>query len=228
MTSCDVLIIGAGSVGVPLAMYCAERGLSTIVLEKNPSWGRGQNRAAIGGIRATHSDPAKIRICQESIRIVSGFEHDRGINVEWRSGGYLFAAYDEQREKSFRELLVIQKKAGLDIDWISPERVAELCPGIVAKDLRGGTFSPGDGYASPLITSTAFHRLARSAGTEFRFGETVSSIRTGSGRIASVRTDKDEYSAGTVVNAAGADATDVGGLVDLELPVHPDCHEGGV
>ena len=228
MTSCDVLILGAGSVGVPLAMYCAERGLSTIAVEKNPSWGRGQNRAAIGGIRATHSDPAKIRICQESIRIVSGLESDRGIDVEWRSGGYLFVAYDERREKSFRDLLVIQKKAGLGIDWISPERVVGLCPGIATTGLRGGTFSPGDGYASPLMTSTAFHRLARAAGAEFRFGETVVSMKTAGGRVASVRTDRGEYSAGTVVNAAGADAADLGGLVDLELPVHPDCHEGGV
>jgi len=228
MKTCDVLIIGAGSVGVPLALSCAERGLSTIVIEKNASWGRGQNRAAIGGLRATHSDPAKIRISQESIRIVSNLEHDRGIDVEWRSGGYLFVAYDDAREKAFRDLLVIQKKAGLGIDWISPARVAELCPGITMKDLRGGTFSPGDGYASPLMTSTAFHRLALEAGASFHFGETVAAMKAAGGRIVSVRTDKDEYQAGTVVNAAGADATEIGGLVDLDLPVHPDCHEGGV
>ena len=89
MNSCDVLIIGAGSVGVPLALYCAEAGLKTKVLEQHPSWGRGQNRAAIGGIRATHSDPAKIKICQESIRIVSALQEEKGIDLEWKSGGYL-------------------------------------------------------------------------------------------------------------------------------------------
>ncbi len=228
MKTSDVLIIGAGSIGVPLAMYCAERGLSTVVVEKNASWGRGQNRAAIGGIRATHSDPAKIRICQESIRIMSGFEQERGINVEWKSGGYLFVAYDEARERAFRDLLVIQKQAGLDIDWISPQRVAELCPGVRTEGLRGGTYSPGDGYASPLIANTAFHRLARAAGAEFRFGETVQAMKTAGGRVVSVRTDKNEYAAGIVINAAGAYAADIGGLVDIELPVHPDCHEGGV
>ncbi len=228
MTRSDVLIIGAGSVGVPLALYCAERGLSTVVLEKQASWGRGQNRAAIGGVRATHSDPAKIRLCQESIRILSGMERERGIDIEWHQGGYLFVAYDDTRETSFRELLAIQKKAGLDIDWISPERVAELCPGINTTGLRGGTFSPGDGFASPLMTSTAFHRLARERGVVFRFGETVNAIKATDGRVVSVRSNKDDYSAGVVVNAAGADAADIGGLLDLSLPVYPDCHEGGV
>ncbi|MBN2874975.1 MAG: FAD-binding oxidoreductase [Spirochaetales bacterium] len=228
MKTCDVLIIGAGSVGVPLALYCAERGLSTVILDKNPSWGRGQNRAAIGGIRATHSDPAKIKICQESIRIVSSIQEEKGMDIEWRAGGYLFAAYDETREQAFRELLVTQKSAGLNIDWISAGRVVELCPGINQEGLLGGTYSPEDGYASPLMTATAFHKLAMDAGVDFRFGETVTAMKASAGRVISVRTDKDEYTAGTVVNAAGADATELGNLLDLDLPVHPDCHEGGV
>lgn len=228
MKTCDVLILGAGSVGVPLALYCAERGLSTVVLEKEASWGRGQNRAAIGGIRATHSDPAKIKISQESIRIVRSLQEERGIDLEWKAGGYLFVAYDAEREKAFRDLLAIQKRAGLDIDWISPDRVRELAPGIRAQGLLGGTYSPGDGFASPLMVNTAFHRLARQAGAEFRFGETVLSMAAAGGRIASVRTDKGEYAAGTVVNAAGADAAELASMVDLEIPVHPDCHEAGV
>lgn len=228
MNSCDVLIIGAGSVGVPLALYCAEAGLKTKVLEQHPSWGRGQNRAAIGGIRATHSDPAKIKICQESIRIVSALQEEKGIDLEWKSGGYLFVAYDTIREKAFKDLLVIQKAAGLDIDWISPEQVQELTPGVKTEGLLGGTYSPGDGYASPLMTSTAFHRLARAAGAEFRFNETVQAIKAANGRIISVTTNIGEYSAATVVNAAGADAGRIASLADLEIPVHPDCHEGGV
>ncbi|MDR0497296.1 MAG: FAD-binding oxidoreductase [Treponema sp.] len=227
MKTCDVLIIGAGSVGVPLARYCAEQKLSTVVLESFPSWGRGQNRSAIGGIRATHSDPAKIKICQESIRIISEME-EQGEEIEWRAGGYLYVAYDEEKEKAFRGLLVIQKKANLNIDWISPEQVEKLCPGIETKNLRGGTFSPEDGCASPLQTCTAFYRLARKAGAEFRFNETVTGIKTSGKKIVSVKTDRDEYSAATVVNAAGAYALGIAKMVKIDLPVRPDCHEGGV
>jgi sarcosine oxidase subunit beta len=227
MKTCDVLIIGAGSIGVPLARYCAEQKLSTIVLETFPSWGRGQNSSAIGGIRATHSDPAKIKICQESIRIVNEMEK-QGEEIEWRAGGYLYVAYDEEREKAFKDLLVIQKKANLNIDWISPEQVEKLCPGIETTGLRGGTFSPEDGCASPLQTCTAFYRLARKAGAEFFFNETVTSIKKEGRKIVSVKTDKDEYSAATVINAAGAYAPEIGKMLGIKLPVYPDSHEGGV
>jgi len=67
MKTYDVVIIGAGSVGVPLSFYLTQRKLKVLVLEELPSVGRGQNRAAIGGIRATHSDAAKTKICQRTI-----------------------------------------------------------------------------------------------------------------------------------------------------------------
>ena len=86
MSAYDVVIAGAGSVGVPLSYYCAKRGLKVLVLDREASWGRGQNRAAIGGIRATFSDPAKIRICTESLGIASRFEEEHGLNIEWRQG----------------------------------------------------------------------------------------------------------------------------------------------
>src|SRR5512145_1612806 len=118
--SADV-VIGAGSIRLPLSWYLAKRGLSVLVLEQEASWGRGQNRAAIGGIRASHSDPAKMRICRESLEIASSFEEEQGIGIEWRRGGYLYAVYDEEHERSLKELLAVQKGVGLDIDWIGSE-----------------------------------------------------------------------------------------------------------
>jgi sarcosine oxidase, subunit beta len=224
----DVAIAGAGSVGLPLAYYCAREGLKVLVVDQEPSWGRGQNRAAIGGIRATFSDPAKIRICTESLAIISGFEAEHGLDVEWRQGGYLFVAYDEERETAFRELLATQREAGLDIGWIGPDRVAELAPGIGMEGLRGGTFSPGDGYASPLKTATAFHRLALRAGVEFRFGERVTGFSMDGNRITRLETEGGGYSAGIYVDAAGARGAEIAAMAGEDLPVRPDCHEAGV
>jgi sarcosine oxidase subunit beta len=224
----DIVIAGAGSVGLPLSYYCAKVGMKVLVLDGEASWGRGQNRAAIGGIRASFSDPAKIRICTESLAIVSRFKEEHGINVEWRKGGYLFVAYDEERERAFRELLALQRAAGLEIDWIGPEKVAELAPGIRAEGLRGGSFSPGDGYASPLKTAVAYHRLASEAGVEFRFGEEVVGLDMEGGRVVGLRSTKGRYEGGLYVDAAGARGAEIAAMAGAEIPVHPDCHEAGV
>jgi len=203
MSGYDLVIAGAGSVGLPLAYYCAKKGLKVLVVDKEPSWGRGQNRAAIGGIRATFSDPAKISICTESLAIASSFEEEHGLDIEWRKGGYLFVAYDEEREAAFRDLLGRHRAAGLDISWIGPDRVAELAPGINEEGLRGGTFSPGDGYASPLKASVAFHKLALEAGAEFRFGEEVTGVDVGSAGTVTTLASGKQIPAETVMYSAG-------------------------
>ena len=62
----DAIVIGAGSVGLPTALFLAEEGLIVLCIEELPSTGQGQNKAAIGGVRATHSDPANLAVCQPS------------------------------------------------------------------------------------------------------------------------------------------------------------------
>ena len=85
----DVVVIGAGSVGLPTAVFLAEAGVSALVIDQFAGPGQGSNKAAIGGIRATHSSPAKIRLCLESLRIFSTWQACHGDDIEWTQGGYV-------------------------------------------------------------------------------------------------------------------------------------------
>jgi sarcosine oxidase subunit beta len=224
----DAIIIGAGSVGTPTAMFLARAGVKTLVLDSNPSEGQGSNKHAIGGLRATHSDPAKIRICLRSLEIVATWKERYGDDLEWRKGGYAFVAYREAEERTLRELLVAQKAFGLNIDWLDKERMLEVIPDLRPDGLLGGTFSPDDGHASPLLAVRAFFVQARAAGAEFRFNENVIGLTLDGGRVRGVRSDKGEYEAPVVINAAGARAAEVARFAGLDIPVRPDSHEGAV
>lgn len=224
----DVIVIGAGSIGVPLAMSLAERKIRTLVLDKEASPGQGQNKCAIGGVRATHSDGSKIKASLRSIDIFSNWKEKHGDDIGWIKGGYLFPVYTEKDEEVLKDLLKVQKGFGLNIDWIGPDRVRELVPGIADKDLRGGTYSPDDGSASPLLSVNAFYRRAEALGAEFHFNEPVKEILTGSGQVKGVLTPQGRYQADVVVNAAGADAAAVSELAGITVPVNPDCHEAGI
>jgi sarcosine oxidase subunit beta len=224
----DVIIIGAGSIGTPAALAMAESGLRVLVLDRMPSVGQGSNKGAIGGIRATHSDPAKIRICLRSLEIFSTWKEKRGDDIEWHKGGYMFVAYRDREEKALKELLITQKAFGLNIDWLDKNQILALVPDLNPEGLIGGTYSPDDGSASPLLSAHAFWSAAEKAGAKFRFGETVTGLIMEDGAVRGVRTDKGEYHAGVVVNAAGGWAAEVGRMAGLDLPVKPDAHEGAV
>ena len=97
MSGYDAIVIGAGSVGMPSAYFLAERGLKVLVLEELSAPGQGQHKAAIGGVRATHSDPAKILLCKQSLEIFKGWEEKHGFSVGWKPGGYAFPVYDDSK-----------------------------------------------------------------------------------------------------------------------------------
>ena len=224
----DVIVVGAGSVGMPAAMSLAEKGLKVLVIDQFASPGQGSNKCAIGGIRATHSAPAKIALCLDSLRVFSTWEEAHGDNIEWSRGGYCFVAYREHEEQVLKGLLKIQKAHGLNIDWYDATALLKIVPSLKPDGLRGGTFSPEDGSASPMLSCLAFYRCAKERGVEFRFGERVTGIMRRKGRVIGLRTDKGGYASETMVNAAGAWARSVAQAGALDVPVHPDSHEAGI
>lgn len=226
--SYDVVVIGAGSAGTPASMYLASAGLSVLCLERNASAGQGSNKCAIGGIRATHSEPAKVRLCLDSISTFSRWREEEGDDIGWLRGGYTYVAYEQKTADLLKRMLPVQRAAGLDIDWADPETIATIVPGIAREGLLGGTWSPGDGSASPMESVYAFCRKARRAGAEFRFGEAVTGMEVADGRVEAVVTGSGRYPCGWVVNCSGSHAREVAGMAGAEVRVDPDCHEAGV
>lgn len=224
----DVIIIGAGSIGTPTAYYLAKAGLKVLVLESVPSVGQGSNKRAIGGIRATHSDPAKIRMCLRSIEIFSTFKDQFGDDIEWDQCGYSFVAYRDQEEITLKELLTIQKSYGLENDWYDTKGLLEIIPDLNPRGLIGGTFSPKDGSASPMLVNHAFFSHATELGAEFHFSEPVTGFTILNNKIEAVATTKGIYYSSLVINTAGADAASIGAMAGINLPVKPDSHEAAI
>ncbi|MFA6617987.1 MAG: FAD-binding oxidoreductase [Candidatus Neomarinimicrobiota bacterium] len=228
MKNYDILVIGAGSIGLATAYEFAKRGLKVAVIDKEASPGQGENKSAIGGIRATHSDPSKIAISLKSIELVSSMQKKHGYNVQWKQGGYFYPVYTKADEITLKELLKIQHQLEVNISWISPKETETLIPGINTKNLRGGTYSPGDGSASPMMLADAYYQLSRKAGAEYFFRESVVDMKCDRTKINKVVTNKNEYSAGMIINCAGAYAKDIAKMSGEDIPVFPESHEAGI
>jgi sarcosine oxidase subunit beta len=224
----DAVIVGAGSIGLPTAFFMAKAGLEPLVIDQFASPGQGSNKAAIGGIRATHSAPSKIRLCLESLAVFSSWKEAYGDDIEWHQGGYSFVAYRRREELALKDLLGIQQRFGLDIRWLDRDELLQVIPDLNPRDLIGGTYSPNDGAASPLLSGHAFYTRARGRGARFHFGERVTGVICRRGRVVGVRTDKGGYATETVINAAGPWARQVAAMGGLTVPVNPDSHEAGI
>jgi len=224
----DAVVVGAGSVGNPTAYFLAREGLRTLVLDELASSGQGQNKAAIGGVRATHSDAAKIWLGQQSLDIFAHWKETTGTDIGWKQGGYCFPAFDERVETTLNKLLPIQKAYRLHIDWLDAEGIRRVVPGINPVGLRGGTYSPEDGQVSPLKASESFTNEAVHLGAEYRYREPVRSLVMEDHTVTGVRTDRQTYCAPVVIVASGAHATALCRTAGLNIPVVPESHEAGI
>lgn len=224
----DAIVVGAGSVGMPTAMALGEKGLRTLVIDMHPSPGQGENKHAIGGVRATHSAPGKILVCLRSLEIFSAWKERHGDDIEWLQGGYLYPVYREADAQMLKGLLPLQKSHGLTIDFLGPDEIREILPGIAAGGLIGGTFAPKDGSMSPLLVANAYYRRAVALGVEFRFKERIGRLLTAQGRIQGVATDRGRYEAPVVVDAAGPLSAPLCETAGVRIPVAPDCHEAAI
>lgn len=224
----DVIVIGAGSIGLPTAMYLSENKLSVLVIDPEHGPGQANNKKAIGGVRATHSDYGKITVCQRSIEIFKSWKENLGDDLGWMSNGYSYPAYNEEDEKKLKDLMKVQHSFGLNIKWVSPDEYNQLVPGILMQDLRGSTFSPEDGSCSPLLASMAFYFKAKRNGAVFNYNEKVIEIIVQNELVTEVVTDKGRYSCGQVINASGNNAQEICKMVGIDVSVNPDNHEAGI
>ncbi|MFX1499736.1 MAG: NAD(P)/FAD-dependent oxidoreductase [Promethearchaeota archaeon] len=228
MVEYDVIIIGAGSVGVPTALATANKGLKTLVIDSLPSVAQADNKHAIGGIRATHSHKGKIWLCQRSIEIFSSWEKKYGDDIWWSQGGYTFLAFTQEHENQLKDTVDLQKSYGLNINYVNAEKLKALIHGLNGDGLLGGTYSPEDGNASPLLSLHAFYRLSKDLGAKYHFNEKVIDILTKDKRVIGVKTTKSEYKTQSIINAAGAHAKDIGNMININMPVEPESHEAGI
>ncbi len=224
----DVIIVGAGSIGVPAAFSLSKVGLKVLVLDNRSSIGQASNKAAIGGIRATHSDPSKAWLCQRSLQILSTWKETYGDEIEWKKGGYVYAVYRKEDEISLKNLLLQQKACNLNIDWLDSKAMLDVVPDLNPQGLLGGTFSPDDGHASPLLSLFAFYKHAVARHAEFHFNESVIGFTKHNGKIVGVQTTRGHYSTAVVINAAGAWAGEMAKLAGVDIPVSPESHEAGI
>jgi sarcosine oxidase subunit beta len=227
MSNFDVIVIGAGSIGVPAAMTLALHKKKVLCLDSLPSPGQANNKKAIGGVRATHSDFGKIKVCQRSIEIFSTWKEVHGDDIGWITNGYSFVAYNDVIERQLKETLHIRQDFGLNIKWLTADEFEKLAPGIERNELRGAIYSPEDGSCSPMMACNAFYFKSIEFGAEYRFNEDVVDVKFGDSQFM-VKTNKGNYRSKYLINASGNNAKAISGFLGYECPVVPDSHEAAI
>jgi sarcosine oxidase subunit beta len=208
--------------GASVAYHLARRGITDVVLiEREPLLATGSTGRNAGGVRHQFSHEANVRLSIESIRLFEHFGEIVGAAIDFHQDGYLFLLSSERSVAEFRASADMQRRLGVEVDWLAPDVVCEIAPGLDTGGVLAATFCARDGLADPNSVTTGFARAAQSAGVEICRDTEATGIEVRAGRVAAVNTTRGRIATPIAVNAAGPWASGIGTLAGIDVPIRP-------
>jgi len=196
----DVVIVGAGIVGVCSAYYLARRGLKVALLEKGLI-GAEQSSRNWGWCRQQNRDMRELPMATRSLALWDGLEQE--IGVGFRRCGLLYLSDDEAEIAAWARWCDFAAGQGVTSHALGAAE-ASARGQATGKAWKGGVFSPSDGVADPSIAAPSVARAVQALGGHVLQNCAVRGLELSAGRISAVVTERGVIRTTTVVLAAGA------------------------
>ncbi|MFJ6509900.1 NAD(P)/FAD-dependent oxidoreductase [Streptomyces sp. NPDC091406] len=216
----EVVILGAGIVGVACAFHATSAGLDVTVLDRVPV-GAGTTSRGEGNILLSDKEPGpELELARLSRDLWDEAADELGPGTfEFEAKGGLVVAGAPEGLAALHAFAACQAAAGVRTELV--DQVGEFEPHI-APGLPGGVHYPQDAQVQPVLAAAALLRAAVRRGARVRTGEAVAAVTGTGGRITGVRTaDGVVLPADAVVNAAGTWGGEVGRRLGAPVEILP-------
>ncbi|SRR6266567_890 len=205
----DVVIIGAGIVGAACADECSRQGMRVAVVDQDVV-GSDATAAGMGHIVVMDDSDAQFALTRYSQTLWQSWRAELPADVEYEQCGTIWVAADEEEMVEVRRKQAYYSRRGVPVEVLTADDLERLEPNL-RKELAGGLFVPEDGVLYPPCAARFLMERAQSNGINLHLGVFVSRIGNGCVRLA----NGNEFSAATIVNAAGARAPDLTPGIDV-------------
>jgi glycine/D-amino acid oxidase-like deaminating enzyme len=199
----DVVVVGAGIVGVACADELARRGLRVAVVDRDIVGG-GATAAGMGHIVVMDDSEAQFALTRYSQRLWQELRTELPDDVEYEQCGTIWVAADEEEMIEVRRKREYYGKRGVPTEVLDAQALQSLEPNLRA-GMAGGLLVPQDGVLYPPCAARFLLDRAQQRGVKLHIGSNIAQMGNGKLRLV----DDSEISAGIIVNAAGAWATDL-------------------
>jgi glycine oxidase len=215
-STADVVVVGAGVIGLSVAWRSAQRGLAVTVVDPEPGSGASWTAAGmLAPVTELHYEGRSLlALNRESAARYPGFVAElaalTGVDVGYRRCGTVQAAWDAADLAALRDLHAFQSSLGIDSRLLTARELREAEPGLAA-GLPGGLWAADDHQIDNRLLHGALRRAAAAAGVR-EVRARVGGWLVRGDRVTGVGTEDGQHiGAATVVLAAGAWSATVGG-----------------
>jgi FAD dependent oxidoreductase TIGR03364 len=195
----DLVIVGAGILGLAHALIAGRRGLKTAVFERDeePSGASARN---FGMLWPIGQRPGKVlNRALRSMEIWRDLFDEAGV---WNDPcGSLLLARHEDELRTLQEFLEISAETGHDCRWLSPAKIAEKAPGVRQEGLLGALHSRRETLIQPRQALARLISFLRERfDTSFHFKTEVNNVEP-----PLIETTRGRFHADRVLICSGTD-----------------------
>jgi glycine oxidase len=204
----DVVVIGAGVVGLALALDLSRRGIKAVVLERGDTPGSSLSSGRVDAQGRPSVEPQPVRDLALFSRElyadwIESIEYDTGLSTEYDARGGLTVALTEDEEARLDRALDWQRSRQLPFEILAAAE-ARLREGALGPGVRGAFAFPLDGQVSPEGLCRALVQACRLAGAQVSHVTTALGLTLEGERLTGVETTGGRIRADAVVAASGA------------------------
>lgn len=220
----DVLVIGAGIIGLAVAHELAVAGASVRVVERHLP-GTGQSTRTGGGIRLSHGSAINIALTHASLPVWQRFAARFGVDPDYRETGHLFLTSDVRRAQTLQAQAEWQAGEQVNSRILSRGQIEARWPHLAGTAFETGSYCAAGGYLDHHRVIQGYVRAGEKVGVVIVPGARVEALIEEGDRVAGAVTTAGVFPARTVVNAAGPDAAYIARMAGLDIPFVSRRHE---
>ena len=225
--SYDIVIVGGGIIGCSVAFELAKRRRTDVLVIEQEYLTSGATGRCGAGIRQQWGSMINATLAVESTHIFENMEEYTGYSGSCglNQGGYLLVAYTQKEWEQFHKNLEVQHSVGIDSYAVDLDEIKEIVPHINTEGMYGACFCAKDGHADPFHCTFAYAKGASRMGVDFETYTNVTDFIVENDGILTVKTNKGDVQANTVLNCTGGHAAIMAAMVGDELPIYPERHQ---
>ncbi|ABR30484.1 ferredoxin [Thermosipho melanesiensis] len=216
-----VFVIGAGISGSLITRELSKYDVEVHLVEKAPDIGWGVTKANSAIVHGGYDDPPN------SIRAMFSAEGNklydelaRELDISFMRTGSLVVAFKEKDLEYLKELKDRGKKNKVEeLEILDKKELKEKEPNI-SDEAIAALWCPSAGITEPWDVSMAAVENAMENGAFLHLSEKVVDIMVRKGKVSKLITNKGEYDADIIINAAGLFADEIAkmaGVADFEI-----------
>ncbi|QQK81370.1 glycine oxidase ThiO [Salicibibacter cibi] len=171
--SYDLIIVGAGIIGLAIAYYGTRAGLKTLILDRGDA-GNGTTSAAAGmlGVQVelqsrTPLYPLAKKSRELYAQLAEELMAQTGTSIGRTVSGAIKPAFSSEEWKKLNEIERWQTAAGESVQCLTAAQLYEHLP-FLADGAEGALYFPEEAHVEPVQTASAFRQAAVLQGAELK------------------------------------------------------------